>query len=78
MNKILTEINDIIIANNCGCFELNTKELTIKHKLSMNEARSNVCNHKVFTLITGYLIKNKINYKLTDGYHIIIEPININ
>lgn len=71
--NIINEIKNILKTNRCSCFYFDEMTLTLKHNLSLEEGRENVCNHVVFTSITGLLLKHNINFEITSNNDIIIQ-----
>ena len=69
---IKKEINNILTKHKCACFYFDSQNLIIKHNMTIEEARHNVCNHSVFVEITGLLLKNNIDYEVTDNNDIKI------
>lgn len=69
---ITKQINDILEKNGCNCFYFDTSNLLLRHNLTKEESRHNVCNHKVFVEITGLLVMNDIKFEVTDNNDIQI------
>lgn len=69
---IVKEIEKILEQNKCACFYLDKDNLLLKHNLTKEESRQNLCNHRVFTQITGLLVMNHVHFAITDNNDIKI------